>query len=262
MSIEGLWPHNVSPNRLAVLERKLAVWLRSRSVSTGESQPLSEALKTAMEPYKTGEELQHLMQQAATEGCNFSSFQLIVNKIVEAKTDNFLTLAGIVELNPLTDFVGARLLGVNFSGLDLSGANLQNAYLRGAELSDVDLSNSNLEAVNFSGADLSGALLSDANLSKANLHRVSLALANLSGANLTQVNLTEANLSNCNLSDADLSGAILKNADLNQAGLALTNLSGADLTGANVQQARLWHDAGLSESTKQDLIHRGAIFED
>ncbi|MGB3533070.1 MAG: pentapeptide repeat-containing protein [Microcoleaceae cyanobacterium] len=254
MNLEGLWPHNISPNRLAVLERKLAVWL--------SLQNLSEPLKAAMTPYKTGEELQHIMQQAATEGCNFSPFQQIVNQIVAAENDNFVTLTEIAQLDLLTDFVGARLLGVNLSSLDLSHGNFQNAYLRGAELSDIDFSNANLVAVNLSGADLSGALLSDANLSHANLHRVSLALANLSGANLTQVNLTEANLSNCNLSNADLSGAILKNADLQQAGLALTNLTGADFTGAKVQQARLWHDAGLSKEIKQDLIQRGAIFED
>ena len=254
IGIEGLWPHNISPNRLAVLERKLAVWLRS--------QDLSESLLSTTQPYKSGEELQHLVQQAATLGCDFAQFQTIVNAIIEAKTENFLVLAEMAGLNPLADFVGARMLGVNLSNLDLSGANLQNAYLRGADSSDVDLSNANLVAVNLGGADLSGALLSDANLSHADLHRVSLALANLSGANLTQVNLTEANLSNCNLSQANLSGAILKNSDLQQAGLALTNLSEADFTGANVQQARLWHDAGLSEETKQDLIQRGASFED
>ncbi|MGB3403921.1 MAG: pentapeptide repeat-containing protein [Microcoleaceae cyanobacterium] len=254
MNIEGLWPHNTSPNRLAILERKLAIWLHS--------QNLSDSLQRATKPYKSGEELQHLMQQAATEGCDFSQFQQIVSQIIEAKTDDFLTLAEIAKLDPQIDFQGARLLGVNLRGLDLSGVNFQQAYLRGADLSDIDLSNSDLMAVNLSGADLSGALLSDANLSQGNLHRVSLALANLSGANLNQVNLTEANLSNCNLSHANLSGAILKNADLYQAGLALTNLSEADLTGANVQQARLWHDAGLSENTKQELIQRGAIFED
>ncbi len=252
--IEGFWPHNISPNRLAVLERKLAIWLRSQTFS----QPLS--LKS--QGYETGEELQHLTQQAATLGCDFSPFQTIVKDIVSAPSDHFLELAEIANLNPMTDFAGARLLGVSLTNLDLSGANFHQAYLRGADLSDSDLSQGNLSNANLSGADLSGALLSDANLSHADLHRVSFALANLSGANLTQVNLTEANLSNCNLSNAILTGAMLKNANLHQAGLALTDLSGTDFTGAIVEQARLWHDAGLSEETKQDLIQRGAIFED
>ncbi|WP_293089105.1 pentapeptide repeat-containing protein [Okeania sp. SIO3B5] len=253
-AIEGLWPHNISPNRLAVLERKLVLWLRSQKFN---SNLTSESLQ-----YKSSEELQTLILSATTAGCDFSGFRIIIKSVVEADTENLLELANIAGINPALDFAGAKLLGVNLCGVDLSGANLYGAYLRGADLSDADLSEANLGKVNLGGADLSGALLSNADLSEANLHRVSLALSNLSGANLSGANLSEANLSNANLSDANLSNTNLTNADLSQAGLALTNLKGANFQNTKVENARLWHDSGLSDEMKQDLISRGAFFED
>ncbi|MBD2485771.1 pentapeptide repeat-containing protein [Planktothrix sp. FACHB-1365] len=252
--VEGLWPHNLSPNRLAVLERKLVLWL--------QEQPLPADIHEMALHYNSHEDLQLLTQKAATHGCHFSVLQTTVQLVISAPTDNFLELAELAGLNPFKDFAEGRLLGVNFRGLNLSGAKLAKAYLRGADLTDIDLTFADLSNANLGGADLSGALLSDANLTGADLHRVSLALANLSWANLTHANLEEANLSNCNLSDADLRGACLKNADLYRAGLALTNLAGVDFTGANVKEARLWHDAGIPQVVKEDLIKRGAIFDE
>jgi uncharacterized protein YjbI with pentapeptide repeats len=81
-------------------------------------------------------------------------------------------------------------------------------------------------------ADLSETILSGANLSEAFLRG-----AILSGANLRGVNL----------SGADLRGAIL---------------SGADLSGADVENAIFIDAAGITSEQEQDLIQRGAIFED
>jgi uncharacterized protein YjbI with pentapeptide repeats/DNA-binding Xre family transcriptional regulator len=100
----------------------------------------------------------------------------------------------------------------------------------------------NLSGVDLSGANLSGADLSDADLSGANLSDAVLYGANLSGANIS-----DANLSDANLSDADLSDA---------------NLGGTNLSDANVKNARFADNLGISESLKQDLKARGAIFED
>ncbi|NES93409.1 MAG: hypothetical protein F6K13_31675, partial [Okeania sp. SIO2B9] len=44
--------------------------------------------------------------------------------------------------------------------------------------------------------------------------------------------------------------------------LAVTNLKGANFQNTKVENARLWHDSGLSDEMKQDLISRGAFFED
>ena len=79
-----------------------------------------------------------------------------------------------------------------------------------------------------------------------------LCSASLRGANLSSANLTDADLSDADLSNADLTGAYLRGADL----------SNVDLKIANVINATFGSNRGISESMKQDLIDRGAIFED
>jgi uncharacterized protein YjbI with pentapeptide repeats len=170
----------------------------------------------------------------------------------------------------------------NLSGVDLSGANLS-----GADLSDADLSGANLSDAVLYGANLSGANISDANLSDANLIRTYLRGANLirtylrganlseavlygaylRGANLIRTDLIRTDLSDADLSDADLSGANisdanLSDANLSDADLSDANLGGTNLSDANVKNARFADNLGISESLKQDLKARGAIFED
>ena len=261
-SVEGLWPHTISPNQLAVLERRLILFL----------------LKSKFQPYLSRVVWQYDQHQGlekltppntsdprlslnACEPGEFAQLADIIQHVMTDGTDNFLELAKIAGLNPLVDFTGAKLLGVNLRGVDLSGANLRRVYLRGADLSDTDLSGANLQGANLGGADLSGAYLSDADLSNAELHRSSLALANLSGANLTQANLSEANLSNANLSDANLTDANLSDADLHRASLILANLNGTTWHNSRVAEARLSKGAQLPEQRKQELQQRGAIFE-
>jgi uncharacterized protein YjbI with pentapeptide repeats len=136
--------------------------------------------------------------------------------------------------------------------VDLSGADLSGVYLRGALLFNT----------NLSGANLSGAILCDAGLVNTNLIRANLSTADLCFAHLNYADLTLANLSGADLSiailcDADLSGADLSGADLRGANLINANLSGAD-----VNNTRFRNNAGVTESTKQNLIDRGAIFDD
>jgi uncharacterized protein YjbI with pentapeptide repeats len=199
------------------------------------------------------------------------------------------------------DLSGANLTSADLSGADLNGANLidanlMSAYLSGADLRSADLSGAYLMSAyligaNLIGANLSGANLIRANLSGANLRSADLRSADLSGADLIEANLIGANLIGANLSGAnlsganligdricayrihaDLSGADLKSADLRSADLSGANLSGADLIGADliganlsktkVEKARFSSNLGFSESMKQDLIKKGAIFED
>jgi hypothetical protein len=75
------------------------------------------------------------------------------------------------------------------------------------------------------------------------------------------------NLSGSNLRGADLSGAILfdidlSDSDLSEADLSAASLMGVNLSGANVNKAQFRYSRGISESMRQDLISRGAIFED
>lgn len=262
-SAEGLWSHTISPNQLAVLERKLILFLvQSR---------LQPYLSRVLWQYDESQGLQK-QNQLSTNNDNsgldtpkteqLSDLTDTIQRVITAQTDDFLELAKIAGLNPLVDFAGAKLLGINCSGLDLSGANLRRAYLRGADLSDADLSGADLQDANLGGADLSGAYLSDADLSSADLHRASLALANLSGATLKGTNLSEANLSSANLSDANLSDANFSNTNLHRTSLMLANLSGTVWSDSLVEEARFSRSSGLSEEGKLELKQRGAIFDD
>ncbi|HAX75849.1 MAG TPA: hypothetical protein DCY88_08425 [Cyanobacteria bacterium UBA11372] len=150
----------------------------------------------------------------------------------------------------------------NLSGANLSGANLSRANLSDANLSRANLSNASLSDASLIGANLSDASLSRANLSNANLTDANLSRANLSDANLSGAYLSRAYLIGVDLSGADLSGANLIGADLSGANLSRANLSRANLSRAVVKNARFGGSLGISESMKQDLIKRGAIFED
>jgi uncharacterized protein YjbI with pentapeptide repeats len=166
----------------------------------------------------------------------------------------------------------AKLGGVDMSHANLGGANLSNAKLGGANLSSANMSCANMSGSNLNGADLIDADLIDANLSYADLSKASLSGANLNKADLSAANLSSTNLSSSNLNqtvlsgsnlvDADLANATLIGADLSRAKLTGANLTGANLHGANVKNARFKFNSGISEAMKQDLIARGAIFED
>uniref|UniRef100_UPI0030D8B7FE pentapeptide repeat-containing protein n=1 Tax=Argonema antarcticum TaxID=2942763 RepID=UPI0030D8B7FE len=190
-------------------------------------------------------------------------------------SDADLRNAKLIKANLIgADLSGADLSGANLSGADLSGADLSGADLSGADLSGADLIGANLIGANLIGANLIGANLSGANLRGAYLSRLRGAylsrlsradLSRLSGADLSRLsgaNLSGANLSGANLRGADLSGAYLSRADLSDADLRGADLSGANLSGANVEKARFSNNQGISENMKQDLIKRGAIFED
>jgi uncharacterized protein YjbI with pentapeptide repeats len=114
----------------------------------------------------------------------------------------------------------------------------------------------------FSGANLSGtsranrtrfnyAKLIGADLSDIYWH------ADLTGADLSGANLQGARLS-CELSSTNLSDADLCDADLSFAHcLVSTNFSNANVT--NTKFGRGW---GIYPSLKQDIISRGAIFDE
>jgi Pentapeptide repeats (8 copies) len=104
------------------------------------------------------------------------------------------------------------------------------------------LTSRDLFCTDLSITDLMGAELIDANLIGANLSGALLNCANLDLANLLGANLIDANLSFANLIGA--------------------NLDLANLSGTQVYKAKFGNNEGISESMRQDLIARGAIFED
>ncbi|MGD2179995.1 pentapeptide repeat-containing protein [Lusitaniella coriacea] len=197
---EGLWKPDLSPNKHAVLERKLAQFLQQTRLSPYLSAVCSPSQTPTPQQKPENDSLEKLIQQIET-----------------AQTDNLLELAAMANLNPRQDFAGGNLLAVDCRGMDLSGSDFSRANLRGANLSDADLSEANLSGTRLSGVDLSGAYLENSNFNDADLHCASLALANLGGANLQGANLLETNLSNTNLSYAKLEGAKLgKNSGLSE----------------------------------------------
>ncbi len=137
---------------------------------------------------------------------------------------------------------------------DLRGANLSGADLRNADLRGANLNFANLDGTNFGDADPIGFYKGVAyvRVSTAGVYRGGRVpkrkdpnrrpIEGVKGANLS-----DANLSNSNLKSANLRGA---------------NLKGANLKGADVRGAKFGCNLGISESMEQDLIDRGAIFDD
>jgi hypothetical protein len=160
-----------------------------------------------------------------------------IPEIVVAKVE-FTTDAKVIEKAELIKAIREETIDkTTLQQVDLSGANLWGAFLSDANLSEAYLS----------GANLWGAFLKEADLSG----------ATLSGAFLREADLSETILSGANLSEAFLRGAILSGANLRG-----VNLSGADLSGADVENAIFIDAAGITSEQEQDLIQRGAIFED
>ena len=212
----------------------------------------------------------------------------LYQRIAEAHTSNFVELAKIAGLDIKTDLVGANLTEANLTEANLTEANLSGADLRWSNLVGANLRWSNLVGANLSGADLTEANLSGADLKNTQIDektviadkwRLVWQILNVRDANrqLTQVDLSEAdlrwsnlvgadlrlsNLSKTNLVAANLSHANLIGTDLTEANLIYTNLSETKLHKTIVKMARFGFNQGISKELKQDLIDRGAIFED
>ena len=155
------------------------------------------------------------------------------------------------------DIVDRQIKNRVLRRVDLNGTNLSFTDLSGANLFGANLTNANLDGVKLSFAKLSFVRLISANLSGTNLTNADLFGADVSCANLRGANLNGANLSDANPCFTDLTGA-----DLSDANLRFTDLTGADLSNADVKNTRFGFNLGISEYMKQDLIERGAIFED
>ena len=196
-AIEGLWPHNLSPNKHAILDRKLALCLY-KNILFGKISVVN----------KENQSQQFIPPELTPE--TLIEIEKLIDDVYGAKTDNFTDLMALFDLNPLIDLAGGNFLATRLNGIELSGANLSLTQWRGADLTDADLSEADLSDASLAGADISGAYLGNANLQRANLHRASLALANLIGANLSNANLKETNLTKTNFSGAIVSGTILQ----------------------------------------------------
>ncbi len=222
--IEGLWFHDISPNKHAILERKLAKFIENTQLKPYISQAIFGSEDLDFTPNLLHQQQANIIEKESLD------LKKTIQIIYQNNKNSFTELAQIACLNPLTDFAGGDLTAVNLSGLNLSSANFAAANLRGADLTDTDLSEANLQYIKLNGADLSGAYLEGTNLQNASLQSASLALANVIGANLSNANLTNTNLQNTSLGQTNVKGTIFSN------------------------------NLGLDEEKKQELIMDGAIF--
>ena len=224
INTENLWRHDINPNKYTVLERKLVHLLQANKMQNYLSWLQFGREKN---PFKSN----YYEPDRTEKNLPSSQIKSLIDRVYHAKTENFLELAEIVDLDPIADFAGGNFLGNNLNNIQLGGAKLDRSNFRGADLTDADLSEANLSYSKLSGADLSGAYLENSNLSHTNLHRASLAVANLIGADLSYANLTDVNLTNTNL------------------------------TGAKVYKAQFGNNVGISAEMQANLIEKGAIFD-
>ncbi|MGL5035065.1 MAG: pentapeptide repeat-containing protein [Microcystaceae cyanobacterium] len=199
---EGLWRHDLTPNKHAVLDRFLARFLARHYLT-----PAVSWLQLAVGNLENWDDLfgdrpKEIDAEIVQNAKN------LIQQIYDAPTQNLNELCQLAELDPKLDLAGANFIGTNLSELNLSHSQLSHSNFRGAILTDTDLSDCNLEFANFAGADLSGAYLENSQLRSADFRKSSLALANLIGTDLTETNLTSTNIHNANLSGAIVTGAL------------------------------------------------------
>lgn len=115
-----------------------------------------------------------------------------IEKVLEAETEDFISLISLSGLNPLQDLAGADLEGINLRNANLENSDLKNSFFKNADLRDA-----NLQCADLSGADFSGAKLVNAKLMNANL--------------------SNARFTNADMRNADITGANIKNADFKKA---------------------------------------------
>lgn len=153
--------------------------------------------------------------------------------------------------------VFAAMGGTSFRGADLTAADFTDAVLK-----STDLRGANLTRTCWRDAmKLNCVRPGDSYLGNFQIRKL-VKTGEGQGLNCDRLNLQGIKLQGVNLQDASFIQANLKNADLNGANLSRASLDETNLNGANVTNTRFAYNIGISEIIKQDLIRRGAIFEE
>jgi uncharacterized protein YjbI with pentapeptide repeats len=256
-------------DRLMYLERATECFKKAQAIFTHDNFPAKweineHDLKKFEEEFQRLDELKQSLVKDIFD-------QQISGRNLQGVDLSFIDMDGLYARRsapyPIEHLRPAYLRDADLKGANLEATHLNSADLVGANLREAILIATKLQGANLTGADLSYANSSYADLVEANLNSAKLCYTNLSGALLTlaqlrSANLSHSNLSYVNLSRTDLSNANLSDSNLCDADLLMANLSDADLSRADVTNARFKANSGISETTKQDLIRRGAIFED
>jgi hypothetical protein len=102
---EGLWLHDISPNKHAVLTKKLILFLLDNYF-----QPYLSWTQLSSEPIENWHSLVDKKDTIPNEASLWQLERAIAN-VYQAKTEDLIELASLIELNPLVDFVAINLLG-------------------------------------------------------------------------------------------------------------------------------------------------------
>ncbi len=173
---------------------------------------------------------EHLAQEDLTEDLTEDLNPSKDEDIEEAPSEE------IPKDEPVLDYSGHNLAGMNFAGHVLAFARFDDA---------------NLNQADFSGANLEGASFTNADLSN----------ANLSGANLENADFTKAKLEGTNFSTGNADGATFANVVLDKTIFFKTHLCGASFTGCSAKGTD-FSGCTLERASLTESILDGARFAD
>ncbi|MDJ0899064.1 MAG: pentapeptide repeat-containing protein [Xenococcus sp. MO_188.B8] len=190
----------------------------------------------------------------------------IIKLVFEGLEEDLEQLIILIQSGEVTEVLSKTIENVKLIDSETEARELRNkldtknSFVR--EIKSQNLEGRYLERVKLRLSELRGIFLKQANLRNADLSGADLNGANLKYADLNNARLVQTNLTYSQLNSATLIGANLIGADLSNAQLLAANLTDADLSGAKVENTRFGYNCGISRSLQQDLIARGAIFED
>ena len=190
----------------------------------------------------------------------------IIKLFFEGLEEDWEQLTTLIQSGEVTEVLSKTIENVKLIDSETEARELRNkldtrnSFVR--EIKSQNLEGRYLERVKLRLSELRGIFLKQANLRNADLSGADLNGANLKYADLNNARLVQTNLTYSQLNSATLIGANLIGADLSNAQLLAANLTDADLSGAKVENTRFGYNFGISRSLQQDLIARGAIFED
>lgn len=219
-----------------------------------------------------------------------NEFQRIVEQVNNAKTENFIELAKILNLDPKKDFTNANLTGVDLSNLDLREANFSGTDFRGANLQSAKLDKAIFKNANFSGFPKPDYLKFDAILSyilflkrikEKNVQTYQYDIAEVLKNISLLTSVYQQNINDLKIlvliepyvdvieneqdiipfCGANFTNTALEKTNFENANLAGVNFSDSYIHLANVKNAKFENNIGISLLHKRELIKRGAIFQ-
>lgn len=153
-----------------------------------------------------------------------------------------------------THVVGAEFFAANLWSAEFSGSTIVSSNFVGAKLVRIDFRETKLKSVDFDGADLAGANFIKADMEQCTFPSVVLGASDFTGAKMKAVRFGRSEsidepYTRSLISDCDMSGAELVEVDFGDAEINGLKLNGATLT-----------DCDFSGCDLKDIEFEGAVF--